>query len=242
MLFKYRMAQEICVFLPLDTGEAEVSVVINLVLELLALAAKRSLFGVLPLFVPSLSWQDDRFYIENRPQSTIFFLPLEGGDTPLEARSAVGGCEKRRHSFLNFPMFVPSLSWHLNVRFCNINGAKSGAFRTRFELEPQDVHECGRLRLALRLLLLLLARCCCELPLHRGIRQVDSVRLDRPCTKNKTHISLFECFLSLVCLSRACLGKMMHFSTKLLNKGVFSHQAARGRRFVAPRARRAAWR
>ena len=44
MLFKYRMAQEICVFLPLDTGEAEVSVVINLVLELLALAANAPFF------------------------------------------------------------------------------------------------------------------------------------------------------------------------------------------------------
>jgi hypothetical protein len=69
--------------------------------------------------VPSLSWQKDRLYLGSlklRKQGVFAYLVAVACGVASEAlqlvsRDPVAAYDKNCHSFLSFPMFVPSLSW-----------------------------------------------------------------------------------------------------------------------------------
>jgi hypothetical protein len=58
-------------------------------------------FAVFPMFVPSLSWQNDRFDT----------LIAQKWRFSQDIRRPEARCGKRLIFFWVFPMFVPSLSW-----------------------------------------------------------------------------------------------------------------------------------
>jgi hypothetical protein len=63
-----------------------------------------------PLFVPSLSWQKDRFSHKMPPKRRLFSAPPVSGE--IDAQLAFGGFLRTTPLFFStFPMFVPSLSW-----------------------------------------------------------------------------------------------------------------------------------
>ena len=84
-------------------------------------------WSAFPMFVPSLSWQNDHFYIKTDNKKCVF---LTWHHVLISGFSSALGCScEKRHSCLSFPCVCPEPVL-VKRSFLYITGATSGVFRT----------------------------------------------------------------------------------------------------------------